>query len=72
MRAGVGKGTISENGDVSLKIFFADEPEGTYRLYTYRWISENEYELKSIQYDASDKPTGNFYGGIFIRIQPKK
>ena len=71
-RAGVGKGTVNENGDVSLKISFADEAEGTYRLYTYKWISENEYELKSVQYDANDKPTGFFYGGTFVRIQGKK
>jgi len=70
-RAGVGKGTVNENGDVSLKISFADEPEGTYRLYTYKWISENEYELKSIQYNADDKPTGFFYGGLFVRIVNK-
>ncbi|MEO6730797.1 MAG: hypothetical protein ABIN01_06245 [Ferruginibacter sp.] len=72
IRAGVGKGTLNENGDVSLKISFADEPEGTYRLYTYKWISENEYDLKSIQYDAKDKPTGNFYGGTFVRIKQSK
>jgi hypothetical protein len=71
-RAGVGKGAISKNGDVSLKISFADEPQGTYRLYTYKWISENEYELKSIQYDAKEKPTGFFYGGTFVRIRSKK
>lgn len=71
-RAGVGKGTVNENGDVSLKISFADEPEGTYRLYTYKWTSENEYDLKSVQYDANDKPTGFFYGGTFVRIQSKK
>ena len=71
-RAGVGKGTVNENGDVSLKISFADEPEGTYRLYTYKWVSENEYELKSIQYDINGKPTGYFYGGTFIRIQQSK
>lgn len=70
-RAGVGKGTVSENGDVSLKISFSDEAGGTYRLYTYKWISENEYELKSIQYDANDKPTGLFYGGTFIRVKSK-
>ena len=71
-RAGVGKGTVNENGDVSLKITFADEAEGTYRLYTYKWISENEYELKSIQYDANDKPTGFFYGGVFVRVHGNK
>lgn len=72
MRAGVGKGTVNENGDVSLKISFADEPAGTYRLYTYKWISEDEYELKSIQYDSKGKPTGFFYGGTFVRIQQNK
>lgn len=71
-RAGVGKGTVNQNGDIFLKISFADEAEGTYRLYTYKWKSENEYELKSIQYDANDKPTGLFYGGTFVRIESKK
>lgn len=71
-RAGVGKGMVNENGDVSLKISFADEPEGTYRLYTYKWISENEYELKSIQYNNKGEATGYFYGGTFIRIKTTK
>ncbi|MBA4852187.1 hypothetical protein [Emticicia sp. BO119] len=71
-RAGVGKGTINENGDVFLKIAFADEAAGTYRRYSYIWISENEYELKSVQYGANDKPTGFFYGGVFVRIENKK
>lgn len=71
-RAGVGKGTVNENGDIFLKISFSDEPEGTYRLYTYKWASKNEYDLKSIQYDANDKPTGFFYSGTFVRIQNKK
>ncbi len=71
-RAGVGKGTVNENGDVTLKISFADEPEGTYRRYTYKWISENEYNLKSIQYNSKDEATGYFYGGTFIRINTKK
>lgn len=72
VRAGVGKGVVNENGDVFLKISFADEPEGTYRQYSYKWISENEYELKSIQYDKNGKPTGNFYGGTFIRVPGKR
>jgi hypothetical protein len=71
-RAGVGKGTVNENGDISLKISFADEATGTYRLYTYKWVSENEYVLKSVQYNDKDEPTGYFYGGTFIRINNKK
>lgn len=71
-RAGVGKGTVNENGDVFLKISFADEAPGTYRLYSYKWVTADEYELKSVQYDANDKATGFFYGGTFVRIKSKK
>jgi hypothetical protein len=68
-RNGVGEGTLSEAGDLTLKIIFSDGAPGTYRIYTYRWISEDEYEMLSKQYDANDAPTGIFYGGTFIRIQ---
>lgn len=67
-RAGVGKGTINGNGDVFLKISFADEAEGTFRKYSYVWVNENEYILKSVQYNANGQPSGLFYGGTFIRI----
>ncbi|HEY5824987.1 MAG TPA: hypothetical protein VIT44_11505 [Cyclobacteriaceae bacterium] len=67
-RIGVGDGKVNENGDVTLKVSFEGEPAGTYRLYTYKWISTDEYELKSVQYDSKDQPTGGFYGGSFIRI----
>ncbi|MBT1697339.1 hypothetical protein KK083_10655 [Fulvivirgaceae bacterium PWU4] len=72
IRCGVGKGTVNDNGDVTLKVSFEGEAEGTYRIYTYKWISENEYELRSTQYDNKDKPTGLFYGGNFIRINAGK
>ncbi len=68
-RSGVGKGTVGENGDVTSKVSFEGEPEGTYRIYTYKWISDDEYELRSVQYDRDDKPTGGFYGGTFVRIK---
>lgn len=68
-RTGVGEGTVSDSGDLRLKVSFSDEVPGTYRIYTYRWISDDEYELLSKQYDAQDKPTGLFYGGAFIRIR---
>src|SRR5688500_13874464 len=45
-RSGVGEGTVNENGDVTLKVSFEGEPEGTYRIYTYKWVSDNEYEMK--------------------------
>lgn len=71
LRIGVGQGTVNENGDLRLKVSFEGEAPGTYRIYTYQWITEDEYELKSIQYDDKDKATGLFYGGRFIRIKPK-
>ncbi|TMM57413.1 hypothetical protein FEE95_13085 [Maribacter algarum] len=68
LRAGVGEGSISKNGDITLKIFFEGEPKDTYRVYNYRWISKNEYHMKSVQFDASDNPTGLFYEGHFVRL----
>lgn len=68
IRAGKGSGTIDENGNLRLKLFFEGEVKNTYRIYTYTWINPNEYELKSVQYDENDQPTGLFYGGIFARL----
>lgn len=68
VRAGVGHGSVSKNGDVTLRITFEGEPKGTYRVYHYRWLSANEYHMKSVQYDHNDSPTGLFYEGNFIRI----
>lgn len=71
-RNGVGKGRVDENGDVTLKVSFEGEQEGTHRIYTYKWISDDEYEMMSIQYNAEDKPTGLFYGGTFVRLPETK
>lgn len=68
LRIGVGEGTLDDAGDLRLKISFEGEAAGTYRLYHYHWINENEYDMKSVQYDSKDKPTGLFYGGRFVRI----
>jgi hypothetical protein len=69
-RNGVGQGRVNENGDVTLKNSFSDEAKGTYRIYTYKWITDDEYEMMSRQYDDMGEPTGLFYGGTFIRINP--
>lgn len=69
IRSGQGIGTVNENGDLRLKISFEGEADGTYRIYTYDWVNIDEYELKSIQFDKSDKPTGLFYTGSFTRIR---
>ncbi|MDH7447821.1 hypothetical protein [Aquimarina sp. 2201CG14-23] len=69
IRAGNGKGTINANGDVKLKLFFEGEPEGTYRIYNYKWINDDEYHMKSVQFSEKDVETGQFYEGVFRRIK---
>jgi hypothetical protein len=66
-RIGVGEGTIDAKGNLELRVSFEGEAPGTYRLYTYTWHSDDEYELRSVQYDRKSNPTGLYYGGIFIR-----
>ncbi len=69
IRAGNGKGTINKNGDVELKLTFEGEPKDTYRIYNYKWVNENEYHMKSLQFGENNEPTGLFYEGTFIRIK---
>ena len=69
IRAGTGAGTINEKGDVQLKLVFEGEPQGTYRIYNYTWLNEDEYHMKSVQYSEKNEPTGLFYEGTFIRIK---
>ena len=69
IRAGNGSGTINEQGDIRLKLVFEGEPKGTYRIYNYKWISKDEYHMKSVQYSADGEPTGLFYEGNFVRIK---
>ena len=67
LRIGTGEGSLNARGDLHLKISFEGEAPGTYRLYDYVWISPDEYDMQSVQYDSSGKATGLFYGGRFIR-----
>ncbi|MGB3456572.1 MAG: hypothetical protein WBG08_07095 [Litorimonas sp.] len=67
-RMGVGTGTVSAAGDLENRIVFSDEPEGTYRIYEYDWVGEDEYTMMSRQYGEDGDPTGNWYGGSFVRI----
>ncbi len=72
-RIGLGSGTVDADGNIQLKIGFAgNEPDGTYRKYTYDWVNDDSYILKSYQYDEDHQPTGNFYGGTFVRIKTEK
>ena len=53
---------------MKLKLFFEGEPAGTYRIYHYIWLNEDEYYMKSTQFDAKNEPTGLFYAGTFVRL----
>ena len=66
-RIGTGQGEIWSDETLRLKISFSDEPEGTYRIYDYTWVSDDEYQLMSRQFTADGTATGNWYGGSFVR-----
>lgn len=67
-RLGIGTGSLNASDDLNLKIAFADEPSGTYRIYDYEWINADAYTMMSKQYDADGIATGNWYGGTFVRL----
>ena len=67
LRIGTGQGSLNDKGDLRLKVSFEGEAPGTYRIYNYVWVSAGEYDMKSVQYDASGKATGLFYCGRFVR-----
>ena len=69
IRAGTGSGAFYGEGNLRLKVSFEGEAPGSYRIYTYEWVSDDEYALKSIQFDEHDQPTGLFYQGNFVRIE---
>lgn len=62
---------MTEKGDLRLKVSFEGEATGTYRIYRYTWRADDEYDMKSVQYDQSDKPAGLHYGGRFVRMDKK-
>ncbi|NNU14969.1 hypothetical protein HK107_01355 [Parvularcula sp. ZS-1/3] len=68
-RLGTGTGKISPEGDLRNRIAFRDEPQGTYRIYEYKWVGPDEYTMLSTQYSADGTPTGNWYGGTFVRLE---
>ena len=69
-RNGIGVGRLDDGADLHLRIRFSDEPEGSYRIYEYKWVSDDEYTMLSRQFDRHGKATGNWYGGSFVRRKP--
>jgi hypothetical protein len=68
-RSGVGSGTLDTQSNLRLTLRFQDEPAGTYRVYEYKWVSDDEYSMLSRQYRADGSSTGNWYGGSFVRVK---
>lgn len=67
-RSGLGVGKLDAENNFTSKVSFQGEPQGSYRIYRYEWDSPNQYTMTSIQYDQTGAPTGNWYGGVFVRI----
>lgn len=67
-RSGVGTGRLSTAGDLTTQVRFQGEPEGSYRIYAYEWLSADVYTMHSAQYDSTGQATGNGYGGTFVRV----
>ena len=63
---GSGSGKFDEKNDLRLKIQFRNLDEKQYTIYQYHWISPDEFDLKATNYN-DDSPTGDFYGGTFVR-----
>ena len=54
-RTGVGIGVLDDNGNLTTTVTFQGEPEGSYRVYEYIWLSKDEYSMYSKQYDSNGK-----------------
>lgn len=67
-RIGVGTGSIDGQGNMRVKVSFQGEPNDTYRIYNWRWLTPDSYEMISKQYSSDGKLTGNWYGGVFKRV----
>ena len=61
-----GVGTINDNGDINLKLYFDGECPTCYRMYRYKFISSDEIYFR-VTYYKDDKETGDFYGGTYVR-----
>lgn len=61
-----GIGEFKESGDLEIKLIYENSCENCYRIYSFQWKSENELFFRGSFY-KDEKPTGDFYGGTFIR-----
>ena len=62
----MGKGRFEENNDLKIKMDFVTKSLIDFNLYHWHWISPDEFELIVTIY-KNNTPTGNTYGGTFVR-----
>jgi catechol 2,3-dioxygenase-like lactoylglutathione lyase family enzyme len=63
---GIGVGEFDNNNDLTIRIVYPNGCTNCHRIYTFHWIEAGEFDFKATIY-KDDKPTGDFYGGTFIR-----
>jgi catechol 2,3-dioxygenase-like lactoylglutathione lyase family enzyme len=63
---GIGEGQFDNNNDLKIKIVYPNGCTSCYRVYTYHWVNQNEFDFKATIYQ-DNRPTGDFYGGTFLR-----
>ena len=63
---GIGTGEFNANNDLVIKIVYPNGCTTCHRIYTYHWISPDQFDFKATIY-KDGKLTDDFYGATFLR-----
>lgn len=63
---GIGTGEFKVKNDLIIKIVYPNGCTTCHRIYTFHWISPDQFDFKATIY-KDDKLTDDFYGGTFLR-----
>ena len=63
---GIGVGEFNNNNDLTIKIVYPNGCTNCHRIYSFHWIEAGAFDFKATIY-KDDKPTGDFYGGTFVK-----
>jgi hypothetical protein len=63
---GIGSGEFNVGGDLVIKIVYPHGCTSCHRIYTFHWVSDDEFIFKSTIY-KDGKLTDDFYGATFLR-----
>ena len=61
-----GLGNFKENGNLELKLTYENGCKGCYRIYSFQWKSDSEFFFRANLF-KDEKPTGDYYGGTFLK-----